>query len=166
MDNTLGGRIAMLRKKKELTQENLAQKLNVSAQAVSKWENNQTCPDISLLPRLAGSLDVTTDELLSGEPSQKPEVRMARTQEDKNTDDMVLRITVDSSDGDRVRINLPVALIQAAIELGIELPQISGSDALKSIDIRHIMELVCRGARGNLIEVDTADGDTVRISVE
>ena len=50
---TLGRRIAQLRKEKELKQDDLAQMLDVSAQAVSKWENDQTCPDISLLPRLA-----------------------------------------------------------------------------------------------------------------
>lgn len=52
MDITLGERISTLRRQKELTQENLAKELNVSAQAVSKWENDQTCPDISLLPEL------------------------------------------------------------------------------------------------------------------
>ena len=53
MENTLGKRIAALRRQKELTQDNLAQILDVSSQAVSKWENDQTCPDISLLPQLA-----------------------------------------------------------------------------------------------------------------
>ena len=66
MDITLGERISTLRRQKELTQENLAKELNVSAQAVSKWENDQTCPDISLLPELARILGVTVDELLSG----------------------------------------------------------------------------------------------------
>lgn len=46
MENTLGKRIAALRRQKELTQDNLAQILDVSSQAVSKWENDQTCPDI------------------------------------------------------------------------------------------------------------------------
>ena len=43
---TLGRRIAQLRKEKELKQDDLAQMLDVSAQAVSKWENDQTCPQI------------------------------------------------------------------------------------------------------------------------
>ena len=53
MDTTLGKRIGTLRREKNLTQEDLAQRLSVSPQAVSKWENDQTCPDISLLPALA-----------------------------------------------------------------------------------------------------------------
>lgn len=66
MEMTLGKRIAALRKEKELKQDDLAGMLDVSPQAVSKWENDQTCPDISLLPKLARILGVTVDELLSG----------------------------------------------------------------------------------------------------
>ena len=53
MNTTLGKRIAALRREKELKQDELAEKLGVSPQAVSKWENDQTCPDISILPLLA-----------------------------------------------------------------------------------------------------------------
>ena len=66
MDMTIGKRIAALRKEKGLTQEELAQHMGVSGQAVSKWENDQTCPDISALPKLARLLGVTVDELLEG----------------------------------------------------------------------------------------------------
>ena len=52
MNETIGKRIAELRKSKGFTQEDLADRLNVSGQAVSKWENDQTCPDIGLLPQL------------------------------------------------------------------------------------------------------------------
>ncbi|MBR6039909.1 MAG: helix-turn-helix transcriptional regulator [Clostridia bacterium] len=65
---TLGKRIAMLRKEKGLTQEQLAEKVGVSAQAVSKWENDVSCPDITLLPLLADILGVTVDELLGVKP--------------------------------------------------------------------------------------------------
>ena len=61
---TMGKRIADLRKQKGMTQEQLAQQLGVTAQAVSKWENDLSCPDISILPQLAEVLGVTTDELL------------------------------------------------------------------------------------------------------
>ena len=66
MNTTLGKRIAALRHEKGLKQDELAEKLAVSPQAVSKWENDQTCPDISLLPHLAEILGVSVDELLSG----------------------------------------------------------------------------------------------------
>lgn len=65
---TLGKRIAALRKEKGLTQEQLAEKVGVSAQAVSKWENDVSCPDITLLPLLADLFDVSVDELLGVKP--------------------------------------------------------------------------------------------------
>ncbi len=70
MEQTLGKRIAQYRKNKGLTQEKLAEALGVTAQAVSKWENDLSCPDINILPRLAEIFGITTDELL-GRESQK-----------------------------------------------------------------------------------------------
>lgn len=64
MEQTLGKRIAACRKGLGLTQEQLAERLGVTAQAVSKWENDQSCPDITMLPRLSELFSVTTDELL------------------------------------------------------------------------------------------------------
>ena len=65
---TMGKRISDLRKGKGMTQEQLAQLLGVTPQAVSKWENDLSCPDISILPQLAEALGVTTDELLGRTP--------------------------------------------------------------------------------------------------
>ena len=64
MEQTLGKRIAENRKRMKLTQDQLAEKLGVTAQAVSKWENDQSCPDITILPQLADIFGITTDELL------------------------------------------------------------------------------------------------------
>ena len=73
MDNTaqseLAGRIAQGRKGAGLTQEQLADRLGVTYQAVSKWENDQCCPDILLLPGLAAEFGMTVDELLTGKAS-------------------------------------------------------------------------------------------------
>ena len=68
MEQTLGKRIAAHRKRLGLTQDALAEKLGITAQAVSKWENDLSCPDISMLPKLAEIFGITTDELLGTEP--------------------------------------------------------------------------------------------------
>ncbi len=64
MNETLGKRIGANRKRLGITQDHLAEQLGVTAQAVSKWENDQSCPDISILPKLAEIFGITTDALL------------------------------------------------------------------------------------------------------
>ena len=63
--NTIGEKIAKLRKERNVTQEELAGIIGVSAQSISKWENNVTLPDILLLPLLAEIFGITIDELFS-----------------------------------------------------------------------------------------------------
>ena len=75
---TLGRRIARLRLARTATQERLAKELNVSPQAVSKWENDINYPDISLLPDLARFLGVSVDELLSGASASAQESASAQ----------------------------------------------------------------------------------------
>jgi len=70
-EETLGRRIAAHRKRLGLTQDSLAEQLGVTAQAVSKWENDQSCPDISMLPKLSEVFSITIDELLGVERQTK-----------------------------------------------------------------------------------------------
>jgi len=63
----LSERILQLRREKNLTQEALAEQLGLSFQAISKWENSQSCPDIVLLPQLADIFGVTIDSLFGRE---------------------------------------------------------------------------------------------------
>ena len=167
MNVTLGKRIADLRHEKGWKQDELAEKLGVSPQAVSKWENDQTCPDISLLPSLANLLGVSVDELLSGKKDDEPEVKILPESERKEIKNMILRIVVTDNDGDVVRVNLPLSLIEVAMESGVDLSQFTGgNEALKNIDLHKMMDMVRNGAIGNLIEVESADGDSVKIFVE
>ena len=62
--DTIGKRIAKNRKALGWTQDQLADKIGITAQAVSKWENDLSCPDITILPKLADIFDTTTDALL------------------------------------------------------------------------------------------------------
>ena len=71
---TLGNTILKYRKVLGITQDALAQKLEVTNQAVSKWESDQCCPDINLLPRLADIFGITIDELFGREAPAKPEL--------------------------------------------------------------------------------------------
>ena len=85
MEQTLGKRIAKNRKRMGLTQDQLAEQMGVTPQAVSKWENDQSCPDITALPRLAEIFGITTDELLGREPVR--EVHEAEVVNEPEEDD-------------------------------------------------------------------------------
>ena len=85
MEKTMGKRIAEHRKRLGLTQDALAEKLGVTAQAVSKWENDQSCPDIATLPQLAQIFGITTDELL-GCGQRVHEAEVVREAEADETD--------------------------------------------------------------------------------
>lgn len=164
--NTLGQRIAALRTAKNIRQNELAERLGVSSQAVSKWENDISCPDISILPALAAELGVTVDELLSGE-SREPEVRLMSDEEcKKKADSTILRIVVDSSAGDRVRVNLPMQLVKMGLEIGMTLSDVTENETFKNIDIAQVVRLAEQGLVGRLVELDSADGDHVEIFVE
>lgn len=164
MNETIGSRISKYRKEKGMTHEELASRLGVSSQAVSKWENDLSCPDISLLPALCQALGVTSDELLTGKTN---EVRLVPPAERKSLDELTLRVYVNSADGDRVRVNLPMRLVKVCMEMGLDVSgSVGGSDALKNLDVEKIVELAEQGAIGKLVEVKTGDGDTVEVVVE
>ena len=61
----LGEMISSLRKEKGMTQSDLAEKMNVTDKAVSKWERNLSCPDVNSIPKLAEVLGVSVDELMN-----------------------------------------------------------------------------------------------------
>ena len=162
---TLGTKIAEYRKLKKMTQEELASKLNVSSQAVSKWENDLSIPDLPILIELSDIFNVSLDELIR----QKENAEIARVVEPqlrKDPEQMMLKIVINSSDGDKVRINLPLTLVKAGMALGMSMPQVNGKEALQGIDFEQIMKLVDQGLVGKLIEIESADGDHIEIFVE
>ena len=66
-NKSMGDMISTLRKEKGMTQSELAEKINVTDKAVSKWERNLSCPDINSIPQLAQILDITIEELLNAQ---------------------------------------------------------------------------------------------------
>ena len=161
----LNKNISALRKKKGITQEELAEGLGVTAQAVSKWENEISCPDIQLLPKIAELFDVSIDELMG--VSKRNDVVMSSGQNKKSFEDLTLRIKIRSNDGEKVSINLPMPVVKAAVEMGINMSNVNSNiSALNNIDIEQIISLAEQGVLGNLLEVDSGDGDTVNICIE
>lgn len=68
---SLGQMISSLRKEKGMTQNDLAEKMNVTDKAVSKWERDLSYPDINSIPRLAETLDVSVEELLNAKKAEE-----------------------------------------------------------------------------------------------
>lgn len=105
---TLGRRIARLRLARTATQERLAKELNVSPQAVSKWENDINYPDISLLPDLARFLGVSVDELLSGASASAPESVAAQESAAEKSTAEVVAVAADE----------PAEIVEEPVEQG------------------------------------------------
>lgn len=162
--NTLGSRIAQNRKAKGFTQEELAEQLGVSAQAVSKWENDVSCPDITLLPALAKLLGTSVDALLSGETQV---VQYVPQELRKPSEEIMLRIFVHDADGDNVRINIPLQTVKVFLSMGIDIGAQNGkSDALSNVDFGQVVTMAEQGMIGKILELETSDGTTVEIVVE
>jgi transcriptional regulator with XRE-family HTH domain len=162
MKQTLGTRLIELRKKKGWTQDQLASKLSISSQAISKWENDTSMPDIGLLVKIAELYNVTTDYLLGNKHIN--EVSMVSNSK-KDLNKLVFKVNILSTDGDKVKVNLPMQLVMLALESGV-VPKIDGRDVLKEIDIKKLVELVEQGVIGKLVEIESKDGDKVEIVVE
>ena len=163
MQETFGQRFQRLRKNANRTQEDVATKLNITAQAISKWENDVSAPDISILTELSDILSVSLDELLG---KDTPTTTLVPEAQRKNIDKMFLKVNIHSIKGDKVKVNLPLSLVNAFLESGVELPQINGKDVLNNIDFKQIFALVEQGVVGKLVEIESADGDVVEIWVE
>ena len=67
---SIGKMISLLRKEKGMTQSELAEKMNVTDKAVSKWERDLSCPDINTISKLADVLEVSVDELLQAKKKE------------------------------------------------------------------------------------------------
>ena len=162
MQETFGQRLQRLRKNASLTQEDVATKLNITGQAVSKWENDVSAPDISVLVELSDILGVTLDELLGKER----ETSLIPQEQRKDIDKMFFRVKVLSKEGDKVNVNIPLALAKVFLDGGVTLPQVNGKDVLSGIDFKQLFALIEQGVVGKLVDVESADGDLVEVWVE
>lgn len=155
---TFGTRLGRIRKENNYTQETIANKLNVTAQAVSKWENDITSPDIDTLIKLADIFNISIDELVG-------RVSDAITTTKKDINKMILKIIVDSNENDKVRVNLPMGIVKILVESG-SVTSVVNNKSLNDIDFKQIISLVEQGIIGEIVSVDSSEGDHVRIIVE
>ena len=163
MKESFGQRFQKLRKAKGFTQEQIAERVNISYQAVSKWENDISSPDISILGELANILEVTVDELLGRVDPNK--VTLVEEPQRKELKNMLLKIIVDSKDGGKVNIKLPMLIIKTFLDSGMPI-SINGNKSLENIDFKQIFDLVEQGVVGELVNIESNDGEIVRIVVE
>ncbi len=140
-----------------MTQEQLAEKLGVTNQSVSKWENDINAPDISILIMLADLYDTTVDSLLGRE--KQPIVSTTT----KNIDNLILKIKILSNDNDKVNINLPFSLVKVFVKDG-NLSVLKDKNI--DIDFNQLIKLVEEGVVGELVDIQSGDGDTVKIFIE
>lgn len=95
-----GSQVKKLRTSRKLTQEQLAQKLNVSRQTISSWENNRNLPDLEMVVMIAKTFQLSLDQLILGDST------------------MTTKLMNDSSETRKMRINLYVTIIMTLTGMG------------------------------------------------
>lgn len=110
----IGSFIAKCRREKELTQAQLAEKLNITDRAVSKWETGKSMPDSSIMLELCSILGITVNELLSGEKMNMENAENYQKRVDENL------IALKKKDENNLSKNMVVSIIfSAALVIGI-----------------------------------------------
>ncbi len=164
MEKTIGKKLYDLRKQSGFTQDYVAEKLGVSAQAVSKWENDIACPDIMTLPKIAELYGITIDELFKNEEVQS-NVKYEKT-EKVNENELVLRVYVDTVHGDDIKVNLPYLLVKELINVGKDVSFMFTGIDLSGVNFESIFKMVEMGVLGEIVTVETQNGDDIRVVVE
>ncbi len=164
MEKTIGKKLYELRKQSGFTQDYVAEKLGVSAQAVSKWENDIACPDIMTLPNIANLYGITIDELFKNEEVQS-NVKYEKT-EKVNENELIFRVYVDTVHGDDIKVNLPYLLVKELINVGKNISGLFAGVDLSGVDFESIFRMVEMGVIGEIVTVKTQNGDNIRVVVE
>lgn len=151
----LGKNIAALRKEKSMTQEELAQRLGVSPQAVSKWENLTSCPDIALLPDIAEIFGVTVDELLRSNVQAVPKEQ----RKSSNIKKKLRVIVTQPNQKENVNVAIPMSIVGVGLNIGEKfgLPK-EVADA--------VSEAIDQNKFGEIVTVNGDHGETVQIIIE
>lgn len=154
----IGKNIAALRKKKGITQEELANELGVSPQAVSKWENNSSCPDVSLLTNIADYFGITVDTLLRENEKDIVNENNATSEAYKlNTNKKNINIKIVQQNGKENNVKVPFKFVKIGLNIGSMFglnEEISGK----------IIELVENDVT-DVVDIDTENGEHITITL-
>ena len=116
---TMGSFLAALRKAKGMTQQEVADQLNVSNKTISKWERDEGCPEIMMLPLIAELYSVTVDEILRGERINREEkIEYTETKSEKQIKYLLDRATTKFKNLSIISVVLGVASVLLAYTLG------------------------------------------------
>ena len=151
MKEFIGEHIAYYRKKAGMTQEQLSEKMGVTAQAVSKWENGLTCPDLNSVARLSEILGVSVEQLIHGD-SALPSVKVVETPQ-VGRRVLCIHVQVKGPATTNVTVRFPVDLILKAYEMG-SLESLVGDEAPF---VEQAIEMIRQGTVGSLVDVETEE---------
>lgn len=187
MQESIGRRIAQRRLAKGMTQERLAREMGVSAQAVSKWENDLNYPDVTLLAPLARLLETTVDELLTGAAASagapaegaadapaesethsaaasEPAAATPTTAADPTSRPSTasknawVHIQVTGGrEGDNVDVSIPLSIVKFAANVALAQPAIANNTALEGFDLEAILRAIEEGELGTIVDVTDHD---------
>ena len=140
---TIGERISDLRKQHKISQLQLARMMDVSRQAVSKWENDLSAPDTLRLIQLAEALDTSVDFLATGTPPPEPKAEVIRVVE--TVDRVVEKVVVK-----------PIT-IEKLVEVEKTTPEkikpVSTKKVVRRVYVRNPVEYIVTGLLGVLLGI-------------
>ena len=137
----IGKFIAECRKKKELTQMQLAEKLNITDRAISKWETGKGMPDSSIMLDLCNELKITVNELLSGEMIDMKDY-------DKKAEELLLEMQKQKEESDRRLLTIEIVMgvitlvMYCALVMGVVFLPIKESTKILIIMLATILLLI------------------------
>ena len=154
----IGNNIAVLRKKKGITQEELANELGVSAQAVSKWENSSSCPDVSLLTKIADYFGVSVDALLRTQEDDIVDLAEEKEDNVKPDDKKNIVIKIMQQNGKENVIKVPFKFVK----LGLNIGAMFGLDK----DISSKIVTLTESNVTDIVNIDTENGEHIEILLD
>ena len=136
----IGKFIAKQRKEKNLTQSELAEKLNITDKAIGNWENGRRLPDYSVLKDLCDILEISVNDLLSGEKVSKENYDKVA---EENMMKMIEKSNKVSKEEKIISYSLSIALFIIGLTAILLINHFDNAEVKASVGILNIISLVC-----------------------